>query len=164
MKHLSQQLVGLGAIGLGGLIAVGSFALNDEAGYAGVGAAFMPRVVAAALVLCGLWLVYEAASGGFRQIENHDETARPDWRSLAWLSGGLLLNAALISRAGFVVSCALLFVLASRGLRQAMGQATGAGQLLRDAAVGAAISLPTYWLFTKGLGLALPGLTTSGWI
>ena len=36
----------------------------------------------------------------------------------------------------------------------------GAGVL----AHGLALSAPVYWLFTKGLGLTLPGLTKTGWI
>jgi putative tricarboxylic transport membrane protein len=30
--------------------------------------------------------------------------------------------------------------------------------------VGLAIAGPTYWLFTKLLGINLPGLTGTGWI
>jgi putative tricarboxylic transport membrane protein len=83
---------------------------------------------------------------------------------MAWISAGLLLNAALISRLGFVLSCALLFALAARGFRRSMGQPAGLRLLGRDALIGLALSAPVYWLFTKGLGLTLPGLTKTGWL
>ncbi|MCW7537750.1 tripartite tricarboxylate transporter TctB family protein [Aquabacterium sp. A7-Y] len=164
MKQLSQQLVGAGTIALGGLLALGARHIPSEAGYSGVGANFLPWVVAVALAVLGAWLVWEARSGGFRMLEGHDEAARPDWTSLAWVAAGLLLNAALVTRLGFIVSCSLLFALAVRGLRRAGGEPTPLARSAADLLIGAAISAPTYWLFTKALGLNLPGLTTTGWI
>ena len=35
---------------------------------------------------------------------------------------------------------------------------------LVDAAIGAAIAAPVYWMFTKQLAINLPGLTNTGWI
>lgn len=165
MKPRSQQLVGAGTVFLGGLLALGALQIPSEAGYSGVGANFFPWVVAAALAVCGAWLFWEARTGGFRLLEGHDEAARPDWFSLAWVGLGLLLNALLISRAGFVVSCSLLFMCAARGLRRATGEGRGSPRrFVADAVIGALIAAPTYWLFTKALGLNLPGLTTTGWI
>jgi len=63
-----------------------------------------------------------------------------------------------------VMSCALLFVVAARGFRLSMGLDAGVGRSARDAGVGLALSAPVYWMFTKGLGLTLPGLTANGWI
>lgn len=164
MKHNKQQAVGIGCIALGGLLAAGAVSIPSDAGYAGVGANFLPWLVAAALVACGGWLIYEARSGGFRMLDAPQDETPANWRCLGWVSAGLLLNALLITRVGFVVSCSLLFVLAARGLRLSMGQAVPPSRMLRDALVGIALSAPTYWLFTKGLGLTLPGLTRTGWI
>jgi putative tricarboxylic transport membrane protein len=81
---------------------------------------------------------------------------------------GVALNAALITRLGFILSCALCFVLAVRGLRVAEGTAaTGLGaaaQAVRDLLIGAAIAAPVFWIFTKLLNIGLPGLTNSGWL
>jgi len=85
--------------------------------------------------------------------------------ALAWVSAGVLANAALVTRIGFVLSCALCFALAVRGLRGAEGRpAGGVRQTLVDVVGGSLISLPVYWLFTKLLAINLPGLTGSGWI
>lgn len=149
---------------LGGLLAAGAVSIPSDAGYAGVGANFLPWLVATALLVCGGWLVYEARSGGFRALEAPDDETPANWRCMAWVSAGLLLNALLITHVGFVLSCTLLFVLAARGFRLSMGQDVPARRMLNDAAMGLVISAPAYWLFTKALGLTLPGLTRTGWI
>lgn len=164
MKYPTQQAVGIGCIALGALLAFGAVSIPSDAGYAGVGANFLPWFVAAALAACGGCLLFEAHTGGFRGLDEPGDETPANWLCLGWLSAGLLVNAALISYVGFVVSCAALFVLAARGVRLAMGQQPPPARMLRDACVGLAISAPTYWLFTKGLGLSLPGLTRTGWI
>lgn len=164
MKYPTQQAVGIGCIALAGLLALGAVSIPSDAGYAGVGANFLPWFVAVALAACGGCLLYEAGTGGFRAIDEPQDETPANWLCLAWVSAGLLANAALISYVGFVVSCAVLFVLAARGVRLSMGQEIPTARMLRDAFVGLVISAPTYWLFTKGLGLTLPGLTRTGWI
>lgn len=160
-----QVMIGAAVLGLAGLLAWGARSIPAQSGYSGVGPNFLPWVVAAALALCGLMLLREALSGGWRAMDEPSGAARGDWPALAWVVVGLLANAALLSRVGFVLSCALCFILAVRGLRQAEGTSgRGLVGVLRDALTGLAISAPTFWLFTKGLGLNLPGLTTTGWL
>ncbi|KQU75651.1 MULTISPECIES: tripartite tricarboxylate transporter TctB family protein [unclassified Rhizobacter] len=169
MKKTSKRSeigIGAGAIGLGALMAIGAAQIKGEAGYSGVGAGFLPWLMAAAMTLCGVLLIVQATTGGFRTMpEGSDDIPAPHWVGMAWLSAGLLLNAALITRVGFIPSCSLLFVLAARGFRLSMGAGPATlSDWVRDVLVGAALSAPVYWLFTKLLGLTLPGLTSSGWI
>mgnify|MGYP001569355011 CR=1 FL=1 len=160
-----QWLVAGGVIAVGAVLAIGATSIPAEAGYAGVGPNFLPWAVAAALIVCGGWLLWEAASGGFRTLDSASGAGRGDWVALAWVSAGVLANAALVTRAGFVLSCALCFALAVRGMRIAEGRAGGGlRQALIDAASGLAITLPVYWLFTKLLAINLPGLTGTGWL
>ncbi|TDM06509.1 MAG: tripartite tricarboxylate transporter TctB [Ideonella sp. MAG2] len=165
-KALHQTLVGAGVLILAALLAWGASGISSEAGYAGVGPNFLPWVVAAALALCGLLLVIEAQRGSQPAVlEEPSGAEKGDWPALAWMSAGLLANAALITTVGFVLSCALCFVLAVRGLRLSEGRPGGGlNETLRDAAIGLALSAPVFWLFTKVLAISLPGLTTSGWI
>lgn len=150
---------------LGAVIAWGATGITSEAGYAGVGPNFLPWVVAVVLLLLGAWLLYEALSGGFRQMDAASGAAQGDWVALAWVAAGVILNAALITRIGFILACTLCFVLAVRGLRGSEGKPPGsAAQTLRDAALGALIAAPTFWVFTKVLGINLPGLTGTGWL
>ena len=165
----SQTLVAVGTLAVAGLLAAGARDISSEAGYAGIGPNFVPWVVAGALALCGLW---EALTGGFRHMEEDEANApviegdgKPSWIGFAAVSAGILLNAALITTLGFVLSCALCFVLATRGYRASQGHPDlRPATLLRDLLVGLAISAPVYWLFTKLLAINLPGLTASGWI
>ncbi len=160
-----QTLIGVGALGIGGLLALGALSIPGEAGYQGVGPNFLPWLVAAVLLACGAWMIFEARTGGFRNAEEASGAASGDWKGFAWMSAGLLANAALITSVGFILSCTLCFVLAVRGLRQSEGVSGGTWtRVLRDAGIGVAIAAPVYWAFTKLLAINLPGLTSTGWI
>jgi putative tricarboxylic transport membrane protein len=139
--------------------------IPSNAGYAGVGPNFLPWLVATALLLCGAFMVYEARTGGFREMEEPGGDAKPYWGGFVWMSAGLLANGALITTIGFIFSCALCFVLAARGLRNAQGQsARGIKPWLSDTVTGLLIAAPVYWMFTQFLAINLPGLTQSGWL
>ncbi len=164
----TQTLIGVGILAIGVAMAAGASVMPSEAGYAGVGPNFLPWLVSLVLVLCGALVAWEARTGGFRNLEEPSGSARGYWPGFAWMSAALLVNAALITTIGFILSCTLCFVLAVRGLRNAEshGAASGfiASQLARDALIGAAIAAPVYWMFTKLLAINLPGISSSGWI
>lgn len=165
-SHRAGQIaMGAGALLLAALLAFGAVAIPSDAGYAGVGPDFLPWVLSAALAVCGVLLLRQAFTGGYRDMPEPSGAARGDWRALAWVSAAVLLNAALITTLGFILSCSLGFVLAVRGLRLSEGKPGGAAaQVLRDALVGVAIAAPVYWLFTRLLAVNLPGITATGWI
>jgi putative tricarboxylic transport membrane protein len=160
-----QALIGAGALLLGALMAWGATGISSVAGYAGVGPNFVPWVVSLSLVACGVLLIWEAASGGWRELEEPSGAAQGDWRALAWVVGGLAANALLLERVGFIISCTICFMLAVRGLRGSEGKSHGGARgLAIDAVTGMLIAAPAFWLFTKVLGISLPGLTATGWL
>jgi len=160
-----QTLIGVGALVAGAFLAWGARSLPAAIGYSGVGPAVLPWVMSAALLLCGGLLVWHAQRGGYRELEVGTGARRGDWCAMAWVSAGILANAALVTTAGFVLSCALCFTLAVRGLRMSEGKpAGGPRQVLVDAVTGFLIAAPAFWLFTKVLAINLPGLTATGWI
>lgn len=160
-----QTWMGLGTLAVGAAMAVGATGISSDAGYAGVGPNFLPWVVSLALVLFGIWMVWEAGTGGFRSMEEASGAARADWPAFAWVSVGILANAALITHIGFILSCTLLFVLAVRGFKSAEARMDKSPRTWTvDAAVGFAIAAPVYWMFTKLLAINLPGLTSTGWL
>lgn len=162
---LEQTLVGAGVLVLGLLIAAGATQISSEAGYGGVGPNFLPWVVGGLLALCGAFLVWEALSGGFRQMEAASGADTGHWPGFVWVSAGLLANAALITPIGFILSCTLCFVLAVRGFRSSEGRLDlSLRALVVDALIGMAIAAPVFWMFTKFLAINLPGLTDTGWI
>ncbi|WP_418320475.1 tripartite tricarboxylate transporter TctB family protein [Piscinibacter sakaiensis] len=170
MSHSSrsqthQALIGVGVLIVGGLLAWGASGLPEGVGYSGVGPAVLPWFISGALMLCGVLLLLQALRGGYRDLEDGSGAAHGNWHALAWIAAGILLNATLVERAGFILSCALCFVLAVRGLRLSEGKpGGGVRQVLIDAFTGFAIAAPAFWLFTKVLAINLPGLTQSGWI
>jgi putative tricarboxylic transport membrane protein len=163
LRH--QKLIGAGALVLAALLAWGALDIPSTAGYAGVGPNFLPWVVTTVLALCGAWLIYEAASGGWRDMDEPSGAACGDWVALAWVAAGITANAMLLTRIGFILSCTVCFMLAVRGLRGSEGKPHGGvrGGVF-DFVTGFLIAAPAFWLFTKVLGINLPGLTGTGWI
>jgi putative tricarboxylic transport membrane protein len=160
-----ETAIGMACALLGIGIGAGALGISSEAGYAGVGPNFLPWVVALALLACGLGLVWQARRGGFAHRAAPEGAAQGDWLPFAWVSAGIVLNAASITSIGFILSCTLCFVLAVRGFHLAQGRTDWrAVTWLRDAAIGLAIAAPVYWMFTKLLAINLPGLTRTGWI
>ncbi len=163
-------LIGIGALGVAAVLLNGALGLSSDVGYAGVGADFLPLLLAGLLAVCGLGLIFEALTGGFRRLDKDLFAISPSWSAFLYLSAALLLNALLISSMGFVLSCALAYAIAVRGLR--CGQGLPAGTLrifLRDFGIGLVLSAPVFWLFTKLLNVSLPsisilGIDTMGWM
>ena len=163
--RVAELGVGAGMATLGGLLAAGAVSIPSEAGYGGVGPNFLPWVVALGLLVCGSLLVWQAVRGGFLDRDAPDGAAHGDWTGFAWVSAGLLANAALITRLGFLLSCALCFVLAARGFELSQGRPLpGLRGTFVSAVTGLAIAAPVYWMFTKLLAINLPGLTATGWL
>ncbi|MDH4390079.1 MAG: tripartite tricarboxylate transporter TctB family protein [Aquabacterium sp.] len=160
-----QSAVAGGVIALGLLLVAGAITIPSAAGYAGVGPNFLPWVVATGLLLCGGFLAWEAQSGGFRQMDDLDGAEQGHWPGFVWVSAGILANAALITTIGFILSCALCFVLAVRGFKSAEGRLDlSVRAWVTDALVGMAIAAPVFWMFTQALAINLPGLTNTGWL
>jgi len=160
-----QTLVGAGTLALGVLLAIGAIGIRSDAGYSGVGPNFLPWLVGIALLVCGGFLLYEARSGGYREMDEPSGAERGDWVGFAWVSVGILANAVLITTIGFILSCTLCFVLAVRGFKAAEGRLDlGVRAWVIDFLIGFAIAAPVYWMFTQLLAINLPGLTSSGWL
>ena len=160
-----QAAVAAGVVVLGLGMVAGAVGIPSAAGYAGVGPNFLPWVVALGLLLCGGFLAWEAFSGGFRDMDDPDGAAQGHWPGFAWVSAGILANAALITTIGFILSCALCFVLAVRGFKSAEGRLDlSLRAWVVDGLIGFAIAAPVYWMFTQALAINLPGLTNTGWL
>lgn len=157
--------VGAGTLALGALIVAGATGIRSDAGYGGVGPNFLPWVVGLALLACGVALVREALTGGFRLMEEPSGAETGHWPGFLWVSAGILACALLITRIGFVLACGLCFMLAVRGFKSAQGRQDRSPLSWGvDLLIGMAIAAPVYWMFGKLLAINLPGLTGTGWI
>jgi putative tricarboxylic transport membrane protein len=156
MKIKTAELaLSLAILALGIAVAVGTTMLPSAGGYARIGPNFMPGAVAAGLILLGLWLVYEALSGGWRGCPDAPEASglhRFHAGAFAWVSIGLFAHMLLLDRAGFVLAGAALFVCVARGF--------GSLRLGRDGAIGIVMSLAIFFFFVRFLNVNLP----AGWL
>ena len=162
----AQLAVGVAVLVIAGLLSFGALHIPSLSGYSGVGPDFLPWLCASVLGLCGLWLCWEALTGGYHNLDAPDGAQHGNWGALVWVCAGLLTNAALITSAGFILGCTLCYALATQGLRRASGQ-TQAGSMRtigQDVITGALISAPVFWVFTQFLAINLPGLTETGWL
>ncbi len=160
-----QTLLGAGLIVLSLGLAWGASSVSSEAGYGGVGPNFFPWVVSIALLLCGVLCVGQARTGGFRDLEDGSGDGHAHWKGFVWVSAGLLLNALLITTLGFILSCALCFVLSVRGFKSAENELDlRLKAWIKDTLIGLAVAAPVFWMFTQLLAINLPGLTKTGWL
>lgn len=150
MRSTAEVALSIGVLALGVAVAAVTATLPSEGGYAGIGPNFIPAVVAAGIIALGLWLSYEAFSGGWRVMPEHAETfvAAP----FVWVSAGLFLHMALIGWAGFVIAGATLFFCVARGF--------GSRRIARDIGIGLVLALAIYLFFVKLLNVSLP----AGWL
>lgn len=157
MKGKPAELaLSLAVLSLGIAVAIGAANLSGAGGYARVGPNVAPAVIAGGLILLGFWLLYEAASGGWRNAVPDNPEARGEHRfypgAFIWVSAGLFVQIFLIHRAGFVLAQAALFACVARGF--------GSKRYPRDLAIGLVLGLAVFLFFVKFLNVNLP----AGWL
>jgi putative tricarboxylic transport membrane protein len=152
----AEAVLSFGVLALGIAVAVGASQLSSAGGYARVGPSAAPAVAAGGLILLGLWLAYEAFSGGWRNAPSEDPVARGEHPfhagAFIWVSIGLFAQMLLIHSAGFVIAQAVLFASVARGF--------GSGKIPRDLAIGLVLGLGVFLFFVKFLNVNLP----AGWL
>ncbi|MEU9560059.1 tripartite tricarboxylate transporter TctB family protein [Streptomyces fumanus] len=117
-----------------------------------VGPRTVPLAVGGGLLLIAVLLAVDVLRGGRGRAEGGEDvdlTEPADWRTVTLLAGIFLGAAVLIEPAGFPVAGALLFWGAAFAL--------GSRRPDRDPLIAAVLSLVTYGVFDKLLGVPLPG-------
>jgi putative tricarboxylic transport membrane protein len=146
----AEIALSLGVLALGIGVAAVTATLPTEGGYAGIGPNFIPAVVGAGIILLGVWLAYEAFSGGWRNSAEPTEVFVPS--PFLWISAGLFAQMALIGWAGFVIAATVLFACVARGF--------GSRRVARDLGIGLLLALGIFLFFVKLLNVNLP----AGWL
>jgi putative tricarboxylic transport membrane protein len=146
----AEIALSLGVVAMGIGVAAVTATLPSEGGYAGIGPNFIPAVVAAGIILLGVWLSIEAFAGGWRKREEPAERFEP--RPFLWISAGLFAHMALIGWAGFVIAGTVLFACVARGF--------GSRRFVRDTAIALILTVVIYLFFVKLLNVNLP----AGWL
>lgn len=152
------RLVDRAQYGLAGFLAVvGAYVVHDattlEDGFADqpVQPYAFPYIIGAALLVLAALLAIATARGDLPQAEEGEDVdlSQPsDWVTVIKLVAVFGANILLIDWLGWAITGALLFV----GTAQVLGSRT----LIRDIAVGVALSVGTWYGFYSGLGLAIP--------
>jgi putative tricarboxylic transport membrane protein len=152
----AELALSLGVLALGVAASVMAWQLPEGGGYARIGPNFVPKGVAAALVLLGLWLLAETFTGGWRARVPDEPQERGEHAFLPpaflWVVAGLLAQMLLIHSAGFVLAAAALFACVARGF--------GSARWLRDIAGGLLLGLAVFAFFVHFLNVNLP----AGWL
>lgn len=139
------------------LVVVGGYVLYDastlEKGFADqpVQPYAVPYVVGAVLTVLGVLLAIATARGDVPEAEEGEDvdlTQGTDLRTVGLLAGVLVLNVALIDWLGWAITGALLFV----GVAGVLGSRTH----VRDLAIGAALSVGSWYFFYVVLGIPIP--------
>jgi putative tricarboxylic transport membrane protein len=135
-------IIAAGLAGLAALLLVDAAGLKQDGGYAGVGPADVPRIIAYGLLVLAVLTVVAGIKG---------DLPRPPRQAPApilWILGGLGLQLVLLHVVGFVISSALLFGMTARGF--------GQRPLWKAVAMGLVLAMVIYGVFDRLLQLNLP--------
>jgi putative tricarboxylic transport membrane protein len=130
------------AVVLLGLIAAWQTTLIPESAYAAVGPRAFAWGTSAMLIIMGLFLMKDAATGGWSHAT--DDFGAVDWKGGLWMLAGLIVNVALIEHLGFILTSTVLFICTAKGF--------GSIALMRDAIIGFLLAFVSYVGFDRVLG------------
>lgn len=136
-------VIAAGLAGMAALILVDAAGLKQDGGYAGVGPADVPRLIAYGLLILAALTVVSGIRGDL------PKPPRQAPAPVLWILGGLGLQLALLHVVGFVIAGAILFGMTAR--------AFGQRPLWKAIAVGLVLGLLIFGVFDQLLRLNLPG-------
>ena len=142
---VAAAVCALGAFYIGGV-----FSIAGDAQYAGVGPRVFPIIIGSALLMLGITFgasVRRDASAAAGEPVRH--------AAIGWIVGGLALAVVAMQPLGFPVAAAIVFSLTARGF--------GSRRLVRDVVMGMALGALVYVVFSRGLGVSLPGGVFTTW-
>ncbi|CAN1507735.1 Protein of unknown function DUF1468 [Rhabdaerophilaceae bacterium] len=139
-SNLPHKLVAGGFVVIG-LLALWQSSKIPSVAYATVGPSVFPMMITVFILALGVALALAAFRGGWAHDQDGTIT---ELGSLAYVAGGLILNAALIDVIGFILSSTLMFALVARGF--------GSLKPFRDAAIGFVLAFIAYVGFDRLLG------------
>ena len=142
--RVGEAVLGLVVLGLG-LFVVAETALMEVApSNAAIGPRLFPFLVAAGLLAVGLLVLRQAFFGHIA----HERGFELDWKAVALVAVGLLVQLLLVESLGWIVATTLLYLLAALAFAER--------RLLVTLLIGLALTGLTFVVFNYGLGLSLP--------
>lgn len=138
-----ETAIGLGLLAVAGLVYWQTATMAVSPMYAKVGPRVFPYLTAAALAVLALAMMVQGWRGGWQPDEEREVAT--DFRALGFVAAGLVCNVLLIVPAGFTVASVVMFTLIAYGF--------GSRSPLRDAGIGVALALASFFGFAKALGV-----------
>jgi putative tricarboxylic transport membrane protein len=152
LRGKAELAVAAGVVVLGVFLLVQTTTITAPTTSNAIGPKFFPTCIGVLLLVCGVWLAVDVLRGGHGDPEageDIDLSRSSDWRSVGLVSAVFLLHAVLLAPLGWPIAGALLF--------WGVAVALGSRQWLRDGAVSVLLALAVYLIFTRALGVYLPG-------
>src|SRR5688572_27990882 len=123
---LPEAAIGVGLLIFAGIVLLQIRAIPVSPIYAQVGPTIFPYATAAGLAVLAVLLIVQALRGGWQPDD--EKSVALDWRAIAFVATGLVVNVATITWIGFTLASTLMFVLIAHGFASRTP--------LRDAAIG----------------------------
>jgi putative tricarboxylic transport membrane protein len=142
--RLGEFVLAAFVLALGLFVGFETWQMPVTATTATVGPRMFPFLVATGLVAVGIALLREAAFGHIA----HERGFDLDWRAVALISGGLVLQMLLLGTLGWLVATTVMFVAATLAFAER--------RVLLSLLIGVLLSGATFLVFNWGLGLSLP--------
>jgi putative tricarboxylic transport membrane protein len=148
----AELLVALAFVALGIVVLIETQDIRVAKAYSKVGPRVIPTIVGWGAIVIGAWYAIDVLRGNTAapsdDAEDADPTLPADWGTLAGLATALVLYALLMKTAGYVVASTIMFWVAAWSM--------GSRSYLRDALIGLAVSVASYYAFKEGLNIRLP--------
>lgn len=142
--RVGEAVLGLVVLGLGLFVVIETALMEVAPSNAAIGPRLFPFLVAAGLLVVGLLVLRQAFFGHIA----HERGFELDWKAVALVAVGLLVQLLLVESLGWIVATTLLYLLAALAFAER--------RLLVTLLIGLALTGLTFVVFNYGLGLSLP--------
>jgi putative tricarboxylic transport membrane protein len=142
--RIGEAVLGGVVLGLGLFIAIETSLLEVAPSNAAIGPRLFPSLIAFGLLAVGVGVLWQAFFGHIA----HERGFELDWRAVALVSAGLLLQMFLVESLGWIIATALLFITTSLAFAER--------RFVITVLIGFALPGLTFVIFNYGLGLTLP--------
>jgi putative tricarboxylic transport membrane protein len=151
LRQKSELILAALVLGLGIYVIIGTADVTAASSAIGLGPRFFPLLVGGVLILVGVAYIIDVLRGGHGEAEESEDidvSAPTDWRAFLLVGGIFLVFAVVVDHLGWIIAAALLFFGVARTL--------GAKSPVWNIVVSVVLSVGTYLIFVKQLGVTLP--------
>lgn len=142
--RLGETVIGLFTLGIGLLLAVDTWRTPPSAAQSVVGPGLFPTIIAVAMIIVGLQLLWEGYARRFLE----EEIPQLDWRAVGIVAVALASQIVLLEPLGWIICGTAVYAISA--------EAFGSRRHVLNVLFGLALTVLTYLVFDYGLDLDLP--------